>query len=113
MIEWGDGTQTPWRNGLGRKSDIVTGEGWSLTYAWLDADGPFSDFTGFDRTQILLEGAGFVLEFDCHPPITVDAPHVPHAYDGGWPVRARLLDGPCLVLNLISRQDRWTHRAEG
>ncbi len=105
MIEYGDGTQTPWRNGLGRKADLATGDGWSVSLAWLDADAPFSDFTGFTRTQILLEGTGFVLEFEGRPPITIDRPHVPHTYDGAWPVRARLLDGPCLVLNAMGRQD--------
>ena len=112
MIEWGDGTQTLWRNGLGRKVDIATGDGWALSFAWLDADAPFSDFSGHDRTQILLEGAGFVLEFDGHPSITVDQPHVPHRYDGGLPVTARLLDGPCLVLNVISDRERWSHAVE-
>lgn len=105
MIEYGDGTQTPWRNGLGRKANLAGDDDWSVTLAWLDADAAFSDFAGFDRTQTLLEGAGFVLEFDDgHRPITVDRPYVPVCYDGAWPVRARLLDGPCLVLNLIGRQ---------
>lgn len=103
---------TAWRNGLGRKADIVTGDGWALSFAWLDADAPFSDFSGSDRTQILLEGAGFILEFDRHPSITVDRPHVPHRYDGGLPVRARLLDGPCLALNVISVREDWKQTVE-
>ena len=109
VIRLDDLPVTNWRNGLGRKADIATGDGWALSFAWLDADAPFSDFGGHNRTQILLAGAGFVLEFNGHPSITVDQPHVPHRYDGGLPVRARLLDGPCLVLNVISARDRWSH----
>lgn len=99
---------TPWRNGLGRKAAIASGDGWALSFAWLDADADFSDFIGFDRTQVLLEGAGFVLDFGDEV-IRIEHAAEPRAYDGGRPVRARLLDGPCLVLNAVSRRSTHIH----
>jgi hypothetical protein len=39
----------------------------------------------------------------------VDRPHRPTRFDGGWPCRCRLLDGPCVVLNAISERARWSH----
>ena len=55
-------TISRWPNGAGRKADIATGDGWLVGFAWLDADAPFSDYTGHDRTIMLVEGPGFTLE---------------------------------------------------
>lgn len=98
-----------WVNGAGRKADIDSGEGWMVGFAWLDADAPFSDLGGQDRTITLLDGPGFTLDFaPPHPPLVVRSPHVPSRFDGGWPTQCRIL-GPCLVLNAISDRRRWVH----
>lgn len=101
--------ETPWANGVGRKADIATGDGWTLAFAWLDGPAPFSDYTGLRRTITLVEGDGFVLDFTDHPALSVAKPGVPASFDGGWPARCRLLGGACLVLNAYSAQDRWRH----
>ena len=58
----------PWRNGLGSTveliSEILEGHeafSWRLSIASVANDGPFSDFSGYDRTLLLLEGAGITL----------------------------------------------------
>jgi hypothetical protein len=56
-----------WRNGAGRKADIAAGPDWLVGYAWLDADAPFSDYAGYDRTITLIEGPGFILDFGPFP----------------------------------------------
>ena len=100
-----------WRNGAGRKADIATGPGWLVGFAWLDADAPFSDFAGHDRTIALVEGPGFTLDFGpAHPALLARRPHVPSAFDGGWPARCRVPDGPCVVLNAMTARATWTHR---
>ncbi len=78
-------------------------------FAWLDADAPFSDFSGQDRTITLLDGLGFTLDFaPPHPALVVRSRHVPSRFDGGWPARCRIL-GPCLVLNAMSVRGQWHH----
>lgn len=98
-----------WRNGVGRKADIASGPDWHVGFAWLDADAPFSDFTGNDRTITLVEGAGFVLDFAGHPALQVGERHAPASFDGGWPTQCHLLDGPCLVLNAMTARLGYRH----
>ena len=100
-----------WRNGAGRKADIAAGPDWLVGFAWLDADAPFSDYAGHDRTITLVEGPGFALDFGpAHPALLARRPFVPAAFDGGWPTRCRVPDGPCVVLNAMTARAAWTHR---
>src|SRR4051812_25040917 len=102
-------TVSRWVNGAGRKADIASSEGWMVGFAWLDADAPFSDFTGQDRTITLLDGPGFTLEFaPPHRALVVRSRHVPASFDGSWPTYCRVI-GPCLVLNAMSARSQWRH----
>jgi environmental stress-induced protein Ves len=103
---------TRWRNGLGRKADITGGEGWTLSFAWIDGDAPFSDYRGQDRTLTLLEGGGFMLEFAEHPPLVVDRIQAPTGFGGDWPARCVLPGSPCMVVNVIAERARWRQSVE-
>jgi environmental stress-induced protein Ves len=99
-----------WRNGAGRKADIAAGPDWLVGFAWLDADAAFSDYAGHDRTITLVEGPGFALDFGpAHPALLARHPFVPAAFDGGWPARCRVPDGPCVVLNAMTARATWIH----
>jgi environmental stress-induced protein Ves len=101
---------SPWRNGAGRKADIAAGTDWLVGFAWLDADAPFSDYGGHDRTIMLIEGPGFTLDFGpSHPALAARRPYVASAFDGGWPARCRVPDGRCTVLNAMTARATWTH----
>ena len=97
-IRFADLPRSPWPNGAGRKADIAVGPmgedgrpDWLLAFAWLDAEAPFSDYSGFDRTITLVSGVAFVLEFGQQAPsLVVDAPFRPTAFDGGLPARCLL-----------------------
>jgi hypothetical protein len=59
----------PWRNGLGTtiellKQDLQDADGfaWRLSMAEVTTDGEFSNFSGYDRTLLLLEGNGLTLD---------------------------------------------------
>ncbi len=101
---------TRWRNGAGRKADIAAADGWMVGFAWLDADAPFSDYTGHDRTITLVDGPGFSLVFT-GAELVVDQPRVPTAFDGGAAAQCRVR-GPCLVLNAMTPRDRFLHSVE-
>jgi environmental stress-induced protein Ves len=112
VIRQGELAVTAWKNGRGRKADIASGDGWFVGLAWLDEDAPFSDFTGFDRTCLLLDGHGFTLSFDGQPDLGFTAPGAVHSFAGESPTTAHLLDGPCLVMNVMSRRGHWSHRLD-
>ena len=100
---------SPWRNGAGRKADIAGTADWNVGFAWLDADAPFSDFSGQDRTITLLDGPGFRLDFAGAEALVVDAPFRPAAFDGGRPTHCVLLGGAGLVLNAMTARARYRH----
>ena len=61
----------PWRNGLGTTREIALGPGaaadrfaWRVSIATVERPCPFSPYPGYDRTIMVIEGAGMVLEID-------------------------------------------------
>lgn len=100
-----------WTNGAGRKADILTGAGWLIGFAWLDADAPFSRLAGMDRTITLVEGPGFTLDVvgDVETvAMPVMTPFVPTHFDGGADTLCRVV-GPCRVLNAMTDRTRFRH----
>ena len=97
---------SPWRNGAGRKADIITGPGWHIGFAFLDADAPFSNYTGHDRTITLVQGPGFTLS-NPTTTLTLTTPGHPTQFDGAWPLHCHIHDTPCIVVNAMT--DRATH----
>lgn len=96
--------ERPWRNGGGKSWEALADpEGaWSLNLAEIARDGPFSDYSGFDRTLTVVRGDGLSLNA---ARIGVD----PHSFDGGALVLARVAFGPVLVFNVLTRRDRARH----
>lgn len=102
----------PWKNGRGELV-LIDGEGtenWQdMGVAWhfgrtaIVEDGPFSDYTGYERLQVVIKGAGLVLVAPDHE-IDLRTPMLPRRYDGGTPIRTRLEKGPVEVVNLIANR---------
>lgn len=111
LIRRADLTITPWRNGAGRKADIATGPGWLIGFAFLDADAPFSDYTGHDRTITLAAGPGFTLADSAGTSLPVATIGRPAPFDGGWIVDCRIHGAPCVVVNVMTERARWRHDA--
>lgn len=113
-----------WRNGGGSTTEIaIEPEGaglqagppflWRLSMARVHKDGPFSCFAGYDRTLVLLEGAGVRLDFGAAaPPVTLAAPLSAVAFAGEWSTDCRLLDGPVRDFNLMVDRKRGAGRVE-
>jgi uncharacterized protein len=105
-----DHRRMPWRNGGGTTAEIAAepagpaGFLWRLSIAEVAASGPFSDFGGYDRHILLLEGRGFVLHFAEAPSRRLDRPLEPFTFDGGWRASCELVDGPVRDLNLMVAQ---------
>lgn len=101
-------TISPWPNLAGRKADIAAGPGWLVAFAFLDADAPFSDYSGHDRTITLAEGPGFSLSGAGHADLMVAEIGRPAPFDGGWPAQCRI-GGACVVVNTMTERAIWRH----
>ncbi len=97
---------TPWRNGGGVTVDIAEeGDAWRFGRTPIVAPGPFSDYRGFDRVQVLVAGSGLVLQTPGGE-IDVRQPFRPVRFAGETPIVSRLEAGPVEVVNLIGDRAR-------
>jgi environmental stress-induced protein Ves len=96
--------RTPWKNGGGTTIDIAGQDDvWRFGRTPITAPGPFSDYTGFDRLQVLVAGRGLVLETP-DGEIDVRVPFKPVRFKGETPIKSRLEAGPVEVANLIGKR---------
>ena len=103
--------QVRWRNGGGNARDIAVHPagagmadafGWRVALAEIERDGPFSLYEpDVERIITLLDGAGFDLDFDTAPGITLAEPHMPARFRGHWQTSCRLRGGRCIVINIL------------
>ena len=86
--------------------DIASdGEVWRFGRTPITAAGPFSDYTGFDRMQVLVAGSGLVLEMP-DGEIDVREPFKPVRFAGETSITSRLEAGPVEVVNLMGDRRR-------
>ena len=96
--------RTPWKNGGGTTTTVVEDAGiWQFGRTPIVAPGPFSDYAGYDRTQVLVAGRGLVLVTP-QGEIDVRKPFVPVRFAGETAIVSRLEAGPVEVVNLIGRR---------
>jgi len=112
-----DFVRQPWKNGGGITTELaVEAEGdrwlWRLSLAEVTRSGPFSDFRGYDRILLLVEGKGMELTIDDATSVTLETPYEPFMFDGAARVACRLLDGPVKDLNVIVDRRRATGAVE-
>jgi len=106
----------PWKNGGGETIEIAVSPpkagtsdfDWRVSMARVEADGPFSAFEGVDRTLTMLDGAGIELFVEGEGPARITGR--PHSFPGDLPTSARLINGPILDLNVMSRRSAFVHR---
>lgn len=96
--------RTPWKNGGGTTIDIAEqGDVWRFGRTPITAPGSFSDYTGFDRAQVLVAGRGLVLRTP-DGEIDVSLPFKPVRFSGETPITSLLEAGPVEVVNLIGKR---------
>ncbi len=97
----------PWKNGGGITHEAirVPAHGdpfhWRVSVARIDASGPFSDFSGYDRKMVLLKGGGAELRFANGAVRALRTVGDMAEFDGALAAQCELIDGPCIDLNLI------------
>lgn len=104
----------PWKNGQGMTIELAINDGgsmtsfdWRISSAAVNEDGFFSDFSGYSRHLILLEGKGILLEHDLAAVDRLDSFLDIASFDGKNKTYGRLLDGPITDLNLITNSSKY------
>jgi environmental stress-induced protein Ves len=102
----------PWKNGGGTTTELIAenngateGYDWRLSIASVAASGPFSDFSGYDRSIMLVEGKGFTLDFGEAGTHHLVRSFEPVRFEGAWHTNCTLIDGPVKDFNLIARKN--------
>jgi environmental stress-induced protein Ves len=103
-----------WKNGLGWTTEIAVDplEGewdWRISIATVDADSEFSCFHGIDRSLLVLEGAGMVLDVAGQGTWTLVADGPPLAFSGDVATSSRLIAGSTRDFNVMTRRGVFTH----
>lgn len=105
----------PWKNGGGSTREIVRrpeGAGmdafdWRVSIATIAQAGPFSAFAGVERSIMLLEGDGVLLqEQEQGVQHRLDRPLVPFVFSGDAALDCTLLGGISTDFNLMLRRSR-------
>jgi environmental stress-induced protein Ves len=113
LVRPADHRVMPWKNGGGSTAeialapegaDLATGFDWRLSIATIERNGPFSAFPGHDRTIMLIEGAGMVLDFGGGKAERIAVPFEPFEFVGEAAVECRLLGGRIRDFNLMVRR---------
>jgi uncharacterized protein len=97
----------PWKNGGGLTREILkvpadtANFDWRLSLATIERAGPFSTFEGYNRTLVLVRGAGIELDFGAQGRAVLRAPGQLAQFDGDWATSCTLIEGPSSDLNLI------------
>ena len=107
-----------WKNGGGSTRTVaVSPEGagfddfvWRVSIAEVEQSGGFSLFPGIDRTILLLDGAGMVLDGSDGVSHALTTAFEPYAFRGEDVIDARLVDGASRDFNVMVRRGRVSGR---
>lgn len=110
-----DFLQLTWKNGKGTTSQLAINEGgtvnnfnWRLSIATVIEDGLFSDFKGYDRNLILLEGNGIKLQYNNQKIQNLKSLLDFATFDGSWKTKASLKLGPIKDFNIMTKEGKYT-----
>tara|TARA_B100000676_G_scaffold309970_1_gene375107 strand:- start:1907 stop:2512 length:606 start_codon:yes stop_codon:yes gene_type:complete len=105
----------PWKNGLGHTTELAINSGgnldnfdWRLSIASVVNDGEFSNFSGYQRDLVLIEGEGIILdhgngEIDNLTNL-LDISH----FDGGSDTYGSLVNGGIKDFNVMTNENSFT-----
>jgi uncharacterized protein len=109
----------PWKNGGGITREVVAspaGAGldrfdWRISTAEVRTAGPFSPFSGIERTLCILEGT-LSLAIGGRTAIVLSADSAPFEFAGDHPAHGAPLDGPVVDLNVMARRGSFNARVQ-
>ena len=109
---WKNGGGTTYQVAISPEGSVLTDFDWRISLAEITADCHFSDFNGYDRTLVLLEGGGLLLNEPEGPEIRLDPGQPMLSFRGETIFSCVLPEGPTLDFNVMTRRDSLSHRVE-
>ncbi len=107
-----------WKNGGGATTEVLRHPAspdtpflWRISIAEIRQPGPFSRFEGYDRSILVIDGAGIVLQVDGES-VTLDKAAGFYQFSGDQDVQCALIDGPTRDFNLMIDRERMAGTAE-
>lgn len=118
ILRASDYRRMPWKNGKGETTEIAVSPpdasmadfDWRISMASVTSDGDFSLFEGIDRSLSILVGEGLDLQIEGGAHVRLDRASTPFTFPADRACFARLIDGPVLDLNVMTRRQYWTSR---
>ena len=110
--------EQPWKNGGGLTREIAAAFSddaakrflWRVSLATIDRDGPFSEYRGYDRSILTIDGSPVELVVDGQ---TINLGRLdPYAFAGEAQVVCRIGDGAARDLNVMTLRDWFVHDLE-
>ncbi|GAA0817648.1 HutD family protein [Colwellia sp. D2M02] len=102
----------PWKNGLGFTTELAINDGatlddfdWRLSIASVANDGEFSNFSGYERNLVLIEGNGITLEHYEHHTDKLTQLLDIAKFDGAYKTTGLLHNGAIKDFNVITKQN--------
>ena len=114
MIPPSDFKQIPWKNGKGITTELAISEGgtldnfdWRISIASVVEDGVFSDFSGYLRHLILIQGNGIKLSHDNNSVDKLEKILDYATFNGASKTVGQLINGPIKDLNIMTDEKRF------
>ncbi len=109
----------PWKNGKGVTLELAINHkamlsnfDWRLSIATVDNNGTFSDFEGYTRNLVLIDGKGVCLSHNKNKIDRLENILAFSTFDGGNKTTATLISGPITDFNLITRTKNFASSVE-
>jgi environmental stress-induced protein Ves len=109
ILRYAELAASPWKNGGGITREVLRHPksgafSWRLSLAEVGQSGPFSEFVGYRRIMMLLEGHGLRLQAQgLEDQVLLEAGALIE-FPGAQRTHCELIDGPCIDLNLMFRE---------
>jgi len=107
----------PWKNGKGVTTELAISDGgtlekfdWRLSIANVVENGVFSDFSGYLRNLVLIEGEGIELEHDKEKRDKLSSILSFATFDGACKTVGTLSNGPIKDLNIMADVEKYKVR---
>ena len=113
ILHFNDLPKQPWKNGGGVTWEIAADEeqppAWRISVALIDRSGPFSDYRGYDRTIVAVDGGSVELDVN-GAPVTL-AQGEPFAFPGEAKVTCAV-DASARDFNVMTLRSELSHDVE-
>ncbi len=113
-------TLVPWKNGLGHTTELAINENgslddfdWRLSIASVIADGEFSNFSGYQRNLVFIEGNGLILDHRNGDIDQLTQLLDIARFDGASKTHGALIDGGIKDFNIMTNQNTFSPEVNG